>query len=669
MDYVFRLTSKLRPGNSPPMGRSSRFAFSSSHHNHRARRSSTVLTSLPYTIFIEIVSYLSAIDVLVCRRISYDVCQALTRNDLSISLILIHFPRSREGRLLRRCLQDDDRDALEAEDWAVVFARLTRRYFHLGNATPWTVDKIDVLKDAVSLRGVTPWNRFLRLDEKTAPFHYWEPVWTFSPADGLLVYPAPASLSDGRGPEYRARDLATGLEFTMPFDLTGKVVRRVRLNDGILIFEWCEAEAYHPLNDGEAAHRHFATAYDVARLGARDAALSAYGEKSQSVWAIKFRSEFKIHYLGLPLSHHDRFFSTHNRTHYVIYVWQPTRSPWGEDDPLERLIIWELGAPSPYRPSLDPGERAKPPGEGGPRIVRRLANRDLGCWGIQQKDTPSLRNLALDACTWDDRTNSACGHVYFTEEEHRWSAGPHSSQTPPRLHRVKSTGIPLIGEGPRWLDDCGGNNTTSNVNMTFCRRGPRRKMSTIAAAAAAAAAGSDDHEYVASETWPGRAPCWRHDDFPYLTVAEVFDASSGVRFSARHCFMLETLSVHIRPKLRVQGVEAVYARKPGSKVGSKTGSTASSSSGYESSGSQNQYGRAPGTSSSMSSEGTSAPSEGGASSLGKGGGVTRAEGPYGEEVQFADDMWSELMGKGFITGDERWLVGEDGNGDITVALF
>ena len=35
------------------------------------------------------------------------------------------------------------------------------------------------------------------------------------------------------------------------------------------------------------------------------------------------------------------------------------------------------------------------------------------------------------------------------------------------------------------------------------------------------------------------------------------------------------------------------------------------------------------------------------------GAGTRIEGPGGDEVQFADDLWSKLLSKGFICGDER----------------
>ena len=543
------------------------------------------LFDLPYEVFADIISRLSAIDIIRLRLVSSRAHAALTRPDLSITLILALFPRSLEGRLLREHISSSSNDVLGSRDWSLVFTRLARRYFHLSTATPRQTLKLDTLKNTDRIRGVNPWNRFLRLDDRTAPFHYREPSWTFDAKEGLLVYPAP----DGLG--YQARDVETGEQVAVPFELEGKVVRRVRLCQGVLVLEWCEATGYHALNEREYAHRHFATAFDVRRRGAWDGALPIKGETALSLWDIRFRSEWKIHYLGLPLSANDRFYSTHNATHYVVYIWQPMRSPWGEDDPLERLIVWEIGKASAYRPSRDPGDKCRPAEDsGGPRVIHKLINHELAQWGVRQSDTPSLRALYLDDCTWDENTNSACGHVFFHEEEHRWSAGPHSNPDPPRLHTVKSTGVPISGEGPRWVDDCG----ESDPTMSFCWRGPRR---------------GSGGEGRAEEAWPGRAPCWRHDDFPYLTVSEAYDPIAGVRFTARHCFMLETLSVLVRPKLRVAGV-------------------------------------------------------------GWGGGVDEAgDGPHGDEVQFGDAWWEELLGKGYLVGDERWVVGEDQEGDITVIKF
>lgn len=45
-------------------------------------------------------------------------------------------------------------------------------------------------------------------------------------------------------------------------------------------------------------------------------------------------------------------------------------------------------------------------------------------------------------------------------------------------------------------------------------------------------------------------------------------------------------------------------------------------------------------------------------------------GGKGEEVQFADDMWSQLVGRrGYLAGDERWVLGEDEEGRVTVVRF
>lgn len=183
------------------------------HHRCRSHEASNAmnLTDLPYPIFIEIISYLSPREIILCRRISSDVLKALQGHDLSISLILTHFPRALEGRTLRKYLEVGDSIALDNGDWVSVFAILARRYYHLATAVPRISAQIPMLQDTDQLRGVTPWNRFLKLDDKTAPFHYWDPAWTCSTEDALLVYP-------GEDAMYHVRDLRTGLEIVLPFD-------------------------------------------------------------------------------------------------------------------------------------------------------------------------------------------------------------------------------------------------------------------------------------------------------------------------------------------------------------------------------------------------------------------------------------------------------------------
>ncbi len=39
------------------------------------------------------------------------------------------------------------------------------------------------------------------------------------------------------------------------------------------------------------------------------------------------------------------------------------------------------------------------------------------------------------------------------------------------------------------------------------------------------------------------------------------------------------------------------------------------------------------------------------------------------EAQFPDELWSELLAKGQIAGDERWVVGEDASQSLTVVRF
>ena len=173
----------------------------------------------------------------------------------------------------------------------------------------------------------------------------------------------------------------------------------------------------------------------------------------------------------MPLNSRDRFYSAHTATHYSLYLWQPNRSAWGEDDPIETLAVWDISTASPYRPSEDPTGKAKPLMDEGPRVIKRLSFADLDFYKIRQRSTPVIRNLELDE-----------NHVYVIEEDHRWLVGQQASHTLPRLHKVKSVGIPF-GPGPRWQDECGAG---GDINMSFCERASGHRS-------------------------PGIAPCWRHE--------------------------------------------------------------------------------------------------------------------------------------------------------------
>jgi hypothetical protein len=119
-------------------------------------------------------------------------------------------------------------------------------------------------------------------------------------------------------------ELESQRQFPVPFDIKDRVVRNLRLKDQTLIIEWAERDPYHALNDSEEVHRHFISCCDVkAELTPSDA--------TPSRRSIIFRGEWKLYFLGLPLNHQDRFFSTHIKDQYSVYLWKPNRSMYTRD--------------------------------------------------------------------------------------------------------------------------------------------------------------------------------------------------------------------------------------------------------------------------------------------------------------------------------------------------
>ncbi|CAL3962297.1 unnamed protein product [Diplocarpon coronariae] len=488
------------------------------------------ITTLPNDVFLLITEHLTPGDLIVSRGVSKSFYGAFTESDLSRRFLLKHYPRSRE----LRCV-----DKPASHDWARDFSKVAGRYRHLRRGVPSSAEKLRLAKSLVLPAWsrqfpVSPWDRHLQFEDKIAPFHYPEPLWAYD--GGVLIYPSAESQS------YVLYNLNADTKSNIDIESEKKIVRRIRLNENVLLCEWCEPESYHQLNENESVYRHFATAYDVQ-------------ESHDGQISVVFRNEWKIHFLGLPLNSSDRFFSTHSSDHYALYVWQPNRSAWGEDEALESLVIWNISSPSSYRPSEDPSGKGKPgDGSEGPRVIRRLSYVDLDFYKIRQRSTPVLHRLELDE-----------NHVYVVEENHRWLVGKQASHTLPRLHQVKTTGIPFH-TGPRWQDECGAD---GDANLSFCDRRSEARS-------------------------PGKAPCWRHEEFPYLTIAESVDSAAGVVFSARHCFMLETLSINVKPKVMIG---------------------------------------------------------------------------LGHGISLRDDLWPQLLNKGIIYGDERWLIGENNKQEIVIIHF
>lgn len=185
------------------------------------------------------------------------------------------------------------------------------------------------------------------------------------------------------------------------------------------------------------------------------------------------RNEWKIHFLGMPLTSIDRFYSTHTASHYALYLWEPNQGIWGEDDPIESLAVWDISSPSKYRPSEDPtGKDSSAAESEGPKVIRRLSFADLDFYRIRQRTTPTFRALELDE-----------NHVYFIEEDHRWLMGLEALGEA-RLHKVRSVGIPFAA-GPCWVDECG---ASGDADISYCEK----------------ALDLDTRH-------PRFTPCWRHD--------------------------------------------------------------------------------------------------------------------------------------------------------------
>ncbi|KAK0748151.1 hypothetical protein B0T21DRAFT_355935 [Apiosordaria backusii] len=358
------------------------------------------ITDLPHDLFLIVISHLSPQTCVRCRSVSRRWHAAFTDEANCLLLLRRNFPRCREMRLTLLSSSSSQKSPdklspnLKAElvqfaqvprVWSSTFAHVARRYHHLNRATARVVEKLEMApsqNNLFSFWGVAPWNRYLRLNEKTASFHYPDPSWSYSQEDGVLVYPTTKAKGDSppletTGHIYHVVDLSTGLEFPVPFDVRQKHVRRVRLAQGVLVFEWAEVLPYHQLNDREVVHRHYVSIFDIARH-------SSPTPTGYCSWTITFRSEFKLHFLGLPLNRSDRFFSAHTATHYAVYFWQPNRSLY-QDDPIEQLAVWDISSPSPYRPSEDPKGRKRP-------SVERTPSLPTGLWSGKSKSPSSSSN-------------------------------------------------------------------------------------------------------------------------------------------------------------------------------------------------------------------------------------------------------------------------------------
>lgn len=426
------------------------------------------LADLPQDIILVILSYLEAYDLLRCHLVSRKWRITLS-DDTYLRSFLKSYPNAREVRDL--VAKDPNAfhyssSSLSSDTLADIFRTVTTRYYHLKQGKIRRLSRYPLCAlDQSSHWHPTPqWdyhesqpggrlyheaaNHVMSANRK--PYLFRQMLWSYD--DGFVVFaprvmprvlPSLKEVGGGwdgddpwagvkggdrkgkRGRRYvlAVLDLENNDVVTVPFDVTDRVIRNTRLKQGTLIVEWAEKDPYHDLNLVDKVHRHFATVYDVRR---QPRGSSSEKETGLTI-SITFRLEFKIHFLGLPLTARDYFFSTHTRNYYALYLWQPNRSLWtgDEDQPIEALFVWDVRSPSAYRPSEDPGNKRTYEVDQGPVMVGRFSFALLEHLGIRQRANISLISLVVEELedggniVWKENIHVS-GQGYFDPAERNW---------------------------------------------------------------------------------------------------------------------------------------------------------------------------------------------------------------------------------------------------------
>lgn len=410
---------------------------------------STSIPDLPQDVFLLILEDLEAWDVLNCQKVSSSWRTAFSKPEY-LRVVLQRYHQAKELRSLPRDNLFFHASEQPQVDWRTLFRSVANRYKHLSQGKARKILKYPMapLEQLGDWFPVGQWDYHEsqpggRLYYETAAIHlnrigskpylFRPTLWTYD--DGLLVYaPAQCIEDDGFPHILSLLDVATGDRYPVPFDIRGKIIRNLRLSDATLVVEWAEKDPFHNLNAMEQVNRHFANCFDVKRKG--------------TDWTITWRSEWKMHFLGLPPNYHDRFFSTHNSNHYAVYFWQPNRSMYTGDEelPIESLSVWDISVPSKYQPSTDPSGKFRPAEKDGPFIVSRFSFTDMDFMGIRQHASVALMSIHIhsESHSLIVRENAAVpGEGYFDPAERLWCA--------------KTTMFPFYGMGPRLVREWDGN--------------------------------------------------------------------------------------------------------------------------------------------------------------------------------------------------------------------
>ncbi|KAJ5855434.1 uncharacterized protein N7529_009378 [Penicillium soppii] len=370
---------------------------------------------LPSDIFWMIMTYLEPSEIVRCRRVSRAWNEAFSNPSILLPLLKRHFPWTKEVKSI-----NTESNNQHQSNGLSLFDKVASRYMYLERGKPRSIQKYRLCNNFGRTEKrewyeVQPWESHSASSRALVERPFPEARWTVE--NNLIVFPS------AEHEVLVLMDLETDRKFMVPFIICGNIIRRIRLEKRLLVIEWADPKAFHWLNDSDGVHRHFASSFDVTK-GVNDS------------WSITPRNEWKIMFLGHPLSERDRFFSAHSNTHYVIYIWQPNRSLYtaDEDAPIESLFVWDISKTSSYRPSLDPAGRNAP--DDAPCIVSRFGFQDLEFFGVRQRGYPNFQRLEITK-------NSQA--IEITEN---FGSRPEGG-----LPHAITTSIPLTGYGPHWRRD------------------------------------------------------------------------------------------------------------------------------------------------------------------------------------------------------------------------
>jgi hypothetical protein len=402
----------------------------------------TGVPGLPEDVFLIIIQYLTPTQIVLCRRVSKSWQKAFSSPIALRLAIKGFFPFAKEVQNFDVLAQVD---GIAAKS---IFDRVAGRYHNLLMGRPWTIEKhrmrIDPTKKYAQYHyPVAPWERHtLDISQDDPPFRFPPSLWTYE--GNHVIY------QDDVTGKLMLRNLDLCAGYVVPFKLDGKIIRNIRLRRSILVVEWAEATGSHRLNEEEVVHRHYATFFSVlTRSVTPENKLVPKKKFVRSETQITFRNELKIHFFGLPLNRRDRFYSNHDKKHYAVYFWQPNRSMYTGDEeaPIESLAVWDISDPCKYLPSADPAGHTKP-ASGGPQHILGLGFRELGYYGVRQRDVPAFTGIELDE-----------GHVYIIETRNVWVRNldtllPRYQSENSFLWGARAVGIPLYGLGPYSMSHC-----------------------------------------------------------------------------------------------------------------------------------------------------------------------------------------------------------------------